>query len=458
MNASRMNVAAIGLVILLGVSGCKKGNSNNNAVNPVQNEISYEISNSIFPNPERGFMHTYIVFSEGESLSLPLLQSLRASNVSIFLRLFYFDKFKNAELSAAELSLIQADLDKTREAGLKIILRFAYSETGTDAPISIVTQHLDQLKPILEANKDVIAFMQAGFIGNYGEWHSSSNNLASPENRKAILEKILSVLPSEIMVQVRTPQFKQEIFNSSSPVTEANAYTSQSMARVGHHNDCFLTGGTDYGTYQNVVADKQYISNDANYVPTGGETCVPTGSYSPTCEEARKEMGLLKWTYLNLDYYQPTIGLWRTSGCFDEFQRNLGYRLAFLRAKLPEQVKNNGDLALDITLINKGYAPYYNKKNTSLVLKNKSTLQYYSFPLTVDLRKCKPNVNVIINQIIKLEALPVGDYSLYLRIADQAENLKNRLEYALRLANTDVWVTENGGMNSLKKDIKVIAQ
>src|SRR5690606_5854761 len=133
----------------------------------------------IFPNPERGFMHTYIVTSEGESVSLPLLKSIREANVSLFLRVYYLEKFKDKALSAAQLKLIQDDFDKTREAGLKIILRFAYTEPGTDAPLSIVNQHLDQLKPLFEANKDVIAFMQAGIIGHYGEWHDSSNGLTT---------------------------------------------------------------------------------------------------------------------------------------------------------------------------------------------------------------------------------------------------------------------------------------
>ncbi|MBK0383648.1 DUF4832 domain-containing protein [Pedobacter sp. SD-b] len=443
------------MILVTCIVSCKKNKD------PGSGEVkgtTYLQSNEIFPNPERGFMHTYIVFSEGESLSLPLLQSLRAANVSIFLRVFYFDKFKSSPLSASELKLIQDDFDKTREAGLKIILRFAYSETGDDAPLSIVNQHLDQLKPLLEANKDVIAFMQAGIIGNYGEWHDSSNGLTTLANEKAVLQKILSVLPPDLMVQVRTPAFKQQIFDNTSPVTEANAFSEQGIARVGHHNDCFLTGGTDYGTYTNVLADKQYISNDANYVPTGGETCVPTSGFSPTCEIADAEMRLLKWTYLNLDYYLPTIALWKNNNCFNTFQRNLGYRLAFLNTNLPEQAVNNGSLKLDITMINRGYAPYYNKKNSYIILKNKTTSTYYEFPLTVDLRKCKPNVNVVIDESITLSNVPVGTYSVYLRIADKAPNLKPLMEYAIRLANPDVWVTENGGMNKLAKDLQVVAQ
>lgn len=434
---------------------CKK---NKTEVVPVIDDgINYELSNSIFPNPERGFLRTLIVYSEGDSLNLAQLNLLRGENISLVLRFFYLEAFKDKAISATELSLMQSDLDKIRQAGLKAVLRFAYTDNlaGTDAPYEIVAQHLDQLQPIFENNKDVIAFVQAGFIGAYGEWYISSNGLATIDNERKVLTKLLSVLPAALMTQVRTPGIKQQIFNTTLPVSNDIAYTNESRARVGHHNDCFLTGGTDYGTYNNIVAEKQYISDEALYVPTGGETCPPTDGYNPSCTEGRNEMKLLKWTYLNLDWYPPTIAAWRASGCFDEFQTNLGYRLALVNGKFPDQAVINTSISINITVTNKGYAPLYNKKNSYLIFKNKTTGQFYEAPLTVDLRTCKPTATIAIQEAVSLAGIPAGDYDLYLRIADRAANLKPRIEYAVRLANTDVWVEENGGMNKLMHTVKI---
>jgi len=75
------------------------------------------------------------------------------------------------------------------------------------------------------------------------------------------VDELLSVLPVEIMIQVRTPGAKQQVFNSTAQLEAAAAYTVDKSARVGHHNDCFLAVGTDYGTYTNITADKEYISN-----------------------------------------------------------------------------------------------------------------------------------------------------------------------------------------------------
>ncbi len=435
-------------------AGCGKDKGDDPGVS--ENRIEYEFSNDIFPNPERGFIKTYPVYSGGTPLAPAQLQLLRGQNVSLILRVYYFDAFKSAALDAAQLDLISQDFANVRAAGLKIILRFAYTDqmTGTDAPLNIINQHLDQLKPLFENNADVIAFVQAGFIGAYGEWHSSSNGLTTVEARRAVVEKLLSVLPQQIMIQVRTPTYKQQIFNSTAPVTSSIAYTAEQRARVGHHNDCFLSGGNEYGTYNNIELEKQFINNEAMFVPVGGETCPPTGGYSPTCVEGQREMKFLRWTYLNLDWYPATINAWRNSGCFDDFQRFLGYRLALISASVPKTVTANAGFTLKLSMTNRGYAPLYFAKKTSLVFKSASG-QYYEKQLVMDARSIKPSVTTEITENITTTSIPAGEYELFIKIADMDTDLALRPEYAVRLGNRDAWVTDNGGMNKLKTTITI---
>lgn len=443
----------IGCTLISLAFGCSKHKAGN--MDNALTEITYNQTLEIFPNPERGFIHNMEVHSTGEGLNGIQLGKLRNDNVTMILRIYYLEDFKNSVLSEAELLLIRNDMQKLREAGLKCVLRFAYTDdmNGTDASFSIIEQHLDQLKPVFEGNKDIIAFVQAGFIGAYGEWHSSSNELATVENETKVLNKLLSVLPAEIMVQVRTPKAKQDIFNTTLPIESGIAYTNQSRARVGHHNDCFLAGGTDYGTYNNVQADKDYISKEALFVPTGGETCPPVGIF-PNCSTGQSEMKLLKWTYLNLDWYQPVINAWKTAGCFDEFQRNLGYRLSLMNSKFPKQAVANQDFKMEITLVNRGYAPLYNHKTTSIVFKNKVSGNIYPIEIPVDLRNCKPNGVLTLSYPIKLSGIPEGDYDLYLNITDRADNLKNKVEYKVRLANSGTW-DQAIGMNKLNYQVKI---
>ena len=421
-------------------------------------EIKYNESTDVFSNPERGFMHMYSAKSEGVSLSEVQLRALKLENVTLIQRIYYFEAFKDKPLSAAQLALISADMQKIRDAGLKCVLRFAYTDAmdGTDAPYAILAQHLDQLVPVFEENQDVVAFVQAGLIGPWGEWHHSSNNLTTPDSMKKVLEKLLSVLPADIMVQVRTPHYKQEIFGTAEPVDGSIAYSDDYRTRVGHHNDCFMAGPTDYGTYVNVEADKAYIGKEGLFVPNGGETCPPQAD-APDCMEAKETMRMLRWTYLNLDWYKPTVDAWKSSGCFDEFQRNLGYRLVLVSANLPEKATEGENVALNIKITNKGYAPLYNAKITSLVLKNIDSNEVHQFDLPVDIRDCKPNGILTIDSAVKLEGISEGNYKLYLKISDQDERLKSRPEYSVRLANTDTWIPEEG-INSLKHELEIVTK
>lgn len=440
--------------------GCKKSDSDSGSAR----EIKYELSNEIFPNPERGFMHLYDVPSEGEGLNLELLKTLRPDNVTLVHRMYYFEKFRDKALSEAELLLITTDMQKVREAGLKCILCFAYAGLGDiwnerkdeDAPYSTIEIHLDQLKPVFEANEDIIAFVQAGFIGPWGEWHSSTNGLETTYYKTKVLDKMLSVIPAEIMVQVRTPGYKQEIFGTTLPVDKTIAYSGDKRARVGHYNDCFMASADDYGTYTNIEAEKEYMSNEGLYVPAGGETCPPDPADYPTgCSTSRATMQLLRWTYLNLDWYQPTLNSWRDAGCFTEFQRDLGYRLALLDASFPDKIGSDKRMPFKIRLTNKGYAPLYNRKVTSLIFKDASSGELHQVDLRADLRECKPMGIMTIEDTSAVSEIPAGKYNLYLKIADRSESLKNRFEYSVRLANADVWTEENGGMNNLDCQVQI---
>ncbi len=452
------------ITMLLVSCACGKGRGTVSQEGPA--EISYTLSNEIFSNPERGFMHLYTVESEGASLDAGRLQALAAENVTLIHRVYYFEKFKKNPLSDAELALIKGDMQLLRNAGVKCVLGFAYTgidyventEKGEDAPLSSIALHLDQLKPVLEDNKDVIAFVQAGFIGPWGEWHSSTNGLETPENMRAVLNKMLDVIPKEIMVQVRTPRYKQVIFGTNAPVDASTGFSGSGRARVGHYNDCLMASADDYGTYTDVQADKQYISSEGLYVPTGGETCppIPAGN-TPGCPDATATLRQLRWTYLNLDWYGPTINAWKAAGCFEELQRNLGYRLALESAQLPDKVAEGQKLGIRIKIANKGYAPLYNYKVVSIVFKDMGagTLREFRLSADIDLRGCKPLAEFQIEDSISTAGIPAGTYAMYLKIADQAEGLRQRAAFSIRLANENTWVTEGGGMNDLRHTLTI---
>ena len=113
-----------------------------------------------------------------------------------------------------------------RTAGLKAISRFAYNfpQGGSypyqdpDATRQQVLAHIAQLEPVLRKNADVIAYLEIGFVGAWGEWHSSTNKLVDPEPNskindasRAIVNCLLEALPQERMVAMRYPRYKQQL-------------------------------------------------------------------------------------------------------------------------------------------------------------------------------------------------------------------------------------------------------
>src|SRR5436190_15701833 len=176
--------------------------------------VNYISSSAVINNPERGFYKHHETQSTPYSvLDQNTLNSYKGSNFTLILRMFYLKDFLNGPISGTYLTNIQSDFDKIRNAGLKCIVRFAYTDrtTGTtDATKTQILSHISQLKPLLTSNSDIIAVVQAGFIGTWGEWYYTTHFGQNPtatdfQNRKEVLDAILGALPTSRMVQLRTP-------------------------------------------------------------------------------------------------------------------------------------------------------------------------------------------------------------------------------------------------------------
>lgn len=66
------------------------------------------------------------------------------------------------------LALFQ-QMGAVRQARMKVVLRFDCNDTDNaeHAPPALLMTHPDQLQPCLERNGDIIAVVQAGFIGSW---------------------------------------------------------------------------------------------------------------------------------------------------------------------------------------------------------------------------------------------------------------------------------------------------
>ncbi|GAA2548016.1 hypothetical protein GCM10010435_16700 [Winogradskya consettensis] len=429
---------------------------------------NFLVTTTDIPNPGRGFFKYTETHLTGDPAKYDPLDADKLADqrvrtgATLILRYFYLDGYRAKEtISSRDLGLIRSDLVAARQAGVKIIARFAYSESSSaDAPLALVQSHIRQLAPILNENKAVIAALQAGFVGRWGEWYYSDNFLtdkskpATPsaadwQARGAVLNTLLDATNAAIPVQVRYPSIKQKLLPDSN--------TPQAK-RVGIHNDCFLAGTEDYGTYK-TSADRDWLAAQGNSVLIGGETCVVNVPRTQW-PNAAAELSRYHFTYLNADYHKDVLNSWGASG-LAEANRRLGYRLRLVQTTAPAKLRTGATGTVKIKLINDGYAAPIGNRPVQLVLKGNGGRIKIAIP--ADVTTWTPGRMI---ELVATFTAPSGvaDYDLYLNLPDPAKVLGGELPlvngdainsaYAIRVANDGTWNAKHG-WNDLKSTIGV---
>jgi hypothetical protein len=410
--------------------------------------ISYPQTDAAITNPERGFYH-HPGDCDKTDFDVATLRAYRETeHISLVMCMFYLEGFQAAPISADALAQLQQQLDTVRAAGLKAVLRFAYTqEDNQDASKEQVLAHLDQLRPYLRRNADVIAVLQAGFIGEWGEWyytaHFGDEGVISEQDwadRKAVTDKELRVLPASRSIQVRTPKFKRTLYGAGR------------VERIGHHNDCFLASPDDFGTYEDPAVEYPYLQRDTTHTPMGGETCVvnPPRSQCPT---ATAELSGFHWSFINTDYNTDVLAGWAAGGCLPAVVNKLGYRLALVNGTFPSFAGRRGALPVSITIRNDGWAAPFNPRGVNLVLRSVKGGRAYRIALDADPRTWAAGATTTLSQKVKVPAsVPAGRYALALELPDPL--LPGRPEYSIRTANDGLWDAATG-LNDLRAGITV---
>lgn len=453
--------------------------------------VTYTPDNTtVFPNPERGFLiqsERVLTLSKPRVFSSSISTTVENNmftdglnaNMRLMLMLYYLDNFKNQDLPDAILNGFEQDMQILRTNGWKCVLRFAYGTNKNDAELQWVQRHLEQLEPHLAANADVIYVIEAGFIGAWGEWYYTVNFSDNGDhashlnaNRRSVIDALLAHTPADRFVLLRTPLTKVEylghttLSNSTSGIiasltlTASNAFNGSDTARLGHHNDAFLSNYGDEGTYYNGSSNdaavmRQYVADETLYVPNGGETNITNDNLAEQrYADAPAAMSTYHWSFCKSGYAYPMTDRWRSSGIYDTLNVHMGYRYNLLDAQFSDAVEPGGTMDVTINLCNSGYAPIYNERTAYLVLKNGSTS--YSLPLTADPRRWLPNnaISTIQEQVSIPSDIPEGTYHLYLHLPDKYASIAADPRYAVRFANTGIWDAVTG-MNDLCADIVI---
>ncbi|MCC8423687.1 DUF4832 domain-containing protein [Mucilaginibacter sp. UR6-11] len=489
---------------------CLIGSSKNAAAMRADTTINYSESTADIVNPERGFYRQQNIFASnyvpldkntliGYRTNQKVNKALYSVSSSLVYVEYILDSFIKTPISASFLKNFNQDCATARAAGVKLIVRFCYVNKAHggncgdgicppygDASKPVVLNHIKQLKPYLQQNVDIIACMQMGFIGIWGENYysdyfgdasNSGNGRVLDSNwrdRTAVLKALLNALPKSRMIQVRVPQLKQRYVYGvsagvqSAALNEAEAFSGTDKARIGFHNDCFLSGPTDYGTYNDygnssspqkdaTPALREFEMADSRYTVVGGETCDDTFSPQNDCGptgRAQQEFAGFHYSFLNSAYNTTVNDDWVTGGCMDEIKQKMGYRFVLRSATISTRVKKGGTIRVALNIQNVGYASPYNARPVQLVLKNKADGKVTAITFKTDIRRWFTGT-IDLHQNLALPAgLKPGRYEVYLNMPDAAARISARPEYSIQLANQDLWEAGTG-YNKLNAIIQV---
>lgn len=426
---------------------------------------SFAASDLDIANPERGFYRYSETHLTGDPATYqrldPVALAAQRTNdgVTLVFRYFYLDGYSGRDtIAPVDLGLVRADLLAARQAGVKLIVRFAYSSSSSaDAPVARVVGHIRQLAPVLNENADVIEALQAGFIGRWGEWYYTDNFAADPaqpwkltdanwHDRQQVLRALLDNTTATMPIQVRYPAIRQRL-ESTLSATDA--------ARLGLHDDCFLAGTDDYGTYVS-DADRDWLATKSQATVTGGESC--DVSARSQWDNASAELAKYHYTFLNADFQQDVLNSWGNGRA--EAARRLGYRLQLVRTTTPAGVRPGQTTTVRIRLTNTGYAAPITNRPVNLLVK--SAAQTTTVKIKSGMRTWTPG------QVVDLTATfpaptTAGSYQLLLNLPDPSSALSTQLPlingdttnsaYAVRLANPGLWT--NQGWNDLQTVLTV---
>ena len=430
------------------------------------NSIDYTESLNSLRNPERGFYDPI-----GYNLKVGDNQPLNPKSNLVHLRVGIgaFSSKNNQqedlELSEDALNALVETIKNVRENNASIIIRFAYDNFNGNAnkepSLNMILTHIEQIGPILLEYSDVVANIELGFFGPWGEMHSSK--ICTNENVSTALTKLLETTKRKIKVSVRTPgyyaffrQIDRSLLDTDLPEVGSSFY------QVGIYNDGYLGSETDLGTFSNRDIEVKWLSNQAKHTFYGGELVANFASGTPlnTIEYLSKEAFLTHTTYLN-PYWNdkvmegfkttPYVGedsIYKNESAYLYIENHLGYRFVLRNSELSISSQEE-PLHIKLNIENVGFANLIRRKHVSIVLKNNDDI----YELTTNLDATTWDSKKITEESINIslpEAIKEGTYEVYLRISEYGSITNDRNYHCIEFANNHIY-NEDLGANYIGK-------
>lgn len=361
-----------------------------------------------------------------------------------------------------------------RKNGCMIAMRFRYDDLGKDNPepatFEQVLHHIEQIKNsgLLEKYSDIIAFVEAGIVGKWGEMHGGK--YVTVDYKARVLEAMLQAVPAPIPVTVRTP----DIFAEWAGITRANLnntelidsiteskYSStiqENKNRVGLFNDGYMGSINDLGTFSNREIETDWINHQTLTSYYGGEFsgnhefAQSFDTYLP--ENAIPEMYKTHLSYINSNIFpfykdftfseEYTVNgvdnsAYYGQNVFKFIRDHIGFRFVIRKSELTPVVEQGGDVTVDFKIENTGFANVIPDVQSYVILEKDGIFTYAEADTDCSQWLSCSIADNTLN--IKLpDNIPAGDWNVMLKLSMGTPlSITNMTGRTIRFANEDVW-------------------
>jgi len=393
------------------------------------------------PNPDRGF-YSWVGSDLITDFDIGSVRSAYSKGQRLVHAPVSLKPYRQSDIPSSVLNTLGIRLEAIRAEGMKAELLFAYdfTEGGNDATASQIARHLEQLKPVLAAHAEAIPYLRAGFIGAWGEWHSSKSGNScgyhsgdtpcdvADANRLIVRDALLANVPATTQIAFRYPGDLKLWY------PDVNA-----PARVASHNDCFLAGPTDSGTYPTPDL-RTYIQQLTKKASFGGETC--QGADEPVrkdCEDILAEGPQYHLAWLNADYAPLVLDTWKSQGCYTTVSAQMGYRIQLDEVIHVAQVERGNSVVVKVDLRNAGWSRMFVDRALEVRLKHRTTgaiIKASSGKLSKLPAQGQASIRIGVTVAVPSNAA-VGTYDVLLCAPDAFAKNRTDVRFAVRFANAD---------------------
>lgn len=397
--------------------------------------------------------------------------------------IYLTEYIKNPCMPESAINNIRLILQGIRDHGYKAILRFAYNwGTGGNETKDVILHHIAQLKPVIREYLGNIATIQMGFMGAWGEWHSTPI-CGDADAMCAVVNATLDAYPSPYCIEMRLPEYKNALKKGKPVIND------EEFARIGFNNDYFTAGGhpkapgndfvpgDDNYSQSMAVAPFCFMSGEIPYnenTEWGLSTlidrkqtliCLRDNHYSALDISQNNELNIRSWKehWITADNlielgilfdksYFVENGKEVARSFYDFVRDHLGYRINVKDVSF-DLFGNCLNYRIDLT--NTGFATVVNPKDVYLVLISDKDQIVQKIKLDVNPKDWQPyaigkkEMTPLIHSLsgkIKLEVKP-GNYKIGVWMPEVSGGLEYDSRFAVKFAPSDkvtLWNDKDG--------------